>query len=110
MVDVEEVALLAPMAIGGDEGALRAVALPDAPFHVGGDVPGRARRVGPARAGPASFGAGAPGVVGPVLPVEGSNSSLSGFPDVAGAYTAWNADPCDPGLAYGVVDQIGALV
>ena len=54
--------------------------------------------------------AGAPGVMGAVLPVEGSNASLSGYPDVAAAYAAWNADPCDPGLANGVVDQIGALV
>jgi hypothetical protein len=54
--------------------------------------------------------ANASGVVGAVLPVEGSNSGLAGYPDVAAAYSAWNADPCVPSLANGVVDQIGALV
>ena len=61
----------------------------------------RARRPGAARQ--ARRAHRGPGVVGAVLPVEGDTA-------VAGAYTRWNADPCDPDLANGVVDPIVALV
>ncbi|MGZ6888388.1 MAG: C25 family cysteine peptidase, partial [Acidimicrobiia bacterium] len=54
-----------------------------------------------------------PSVKGVVVPVEGSNpslSGLSGYPDIAGAFAQLNADACNPDAANKVVDRITQLV
>ncbi|MFM7617496.1 MAG: Calx-beta domain-containing protein [Actinomycetes bacterium] len=52
-----------------------------------------------------------PSVRGVVLPVEGSSPARNaGYPDVAGAYAALAAKPCDPTLTNTVVRRISELV
>ena len=54
--------------------------------------------------------AGAPGVAGAVVPVESEPAGGWNDVDVAGAYAAWDADPCNVAAANGVVTEINKVV
>jgi uncharacterized delta-60 repeat protein len=54
--------------------------------------------------------ASAPGVAGAVVPVEAEPAGGWSDVDVAGAYAAWDADPCSVAAANGVVTEINKVV